>query len=190
MACESLIAYSKECGSISGGVQRLWLLAYKDLGVVEGSNLPYEVGASDEITDIAFNDEARFVPVGTIRNTVGISETFTKTVETGTSEITTELSLVISQITNSSRSFVKSLADGELVALIQLRSGAYIIAGLDGGLEATTIEGGSGTEGGDLNGYTITFEGVENELLRLVDESLITDLIEQPNSGNGGGVEG
>lgn len=181
MACESLIAYSKDCGSTSAGVQRLWLLAYKDLGVIEGTAEPYEVGVSDEITDIAFNDTERFVNVGIIRNTVGISETFTKTIETGTSEITTELTLVISKITNSSRSFVKSLADGEVVALLQLRSGNYIVAGLDGGLEVTTIEGGSGTEGGDLNGYTITFEGVENELLRIVDDALIPDLITAPN---------
>lgn len=176
MACESLIAYSKECGSIAGGVQRLWLLAYKDLGLIEASNLPYEVGVSGEITDVAFNGDPRFVNVGIIKNTVGISETLTRTVETGTSEITTELTLVISQITTSSRQFAQSLAGGEIVALIQLRSGNYIIAGLDGGLEVSTIAGGSGTAGADLNGYTITLAGVENELLRLVDPLIVSDL--------------
>ena len=187
MACESLIAYSKECGSISGGVQRLWLLAYKDLGLIENTNSPYTVGVSREITDIAFNgDTARFVNVGIIRNTVGISETLTKTVETGTSEITTELTLVLSRVTNTSRAFAQSLADGEVVALIQLRSGAYIIAGLDGGLEVSTIVGGSGTAGADLNGYTITLAGVENELLRLVDSNIIMDLITVPEPPVGG----
>lgn len=178
MACESLIAYSKECASSAGGVQRLWLLAYKDLGTIPGSILPYEVGPSGNIIDVAFNDGAvaKFVPIGIIKNTVGITETLTKTVETGTSEITTELTLVISQITTASRAFAQSLADGEVVALLQLRSGNFIIAGLDGGLEASTIVGGSGTAGGDLNGYTITLAGIENQLLRLVDDTIIPDL--------------
>lgn len=183
MACESLIAYSKECASSAGGVQRLWLLAYKDLGTVENSILPYEVGVSGEITDIAFSGDERFVSIGIIKNTVGITETFTKTVETGTSEITTELTLVISQITNASRAFAQSLADGEIVALIQLRSGNFIIAGLDGGLEASTIVGGSGTAGADLNGYTVTLSGIENELLRLVDAQIIPELTTAPVDG-------
>lgn len=182
MACESLIAYTKECTSKAGGVQRLWLLAYKDLGLIENTNIPYEVGVSGEITDVAFLGAERFVSVGIIRNTVGISETLTRTIETGTSEITTELTLVISQITNSSRNFAQSLVGGEVVALLQLRSGNYIIAGLDGGLEVSTIVGGSGTAGADLNGYTITLAGVENELLRLVDENIILDLTTAPVS--------
>lgn len=186
MACESLIAYSRECGSKAGGVQRLWLLAYKDLGLIENTNSPYTVGVSGEITDVAFNGDARFVNVGIIKNTVGISETLTRTVETGTSEITTELTLVISQITNASRTFAQSLADGEIVALIQLRSGNYIIAGLDGGLEVSTIVGGSGTAGADLNGYTITLSGVENELLRLVDSNIVVDLTTAPTPPIGG----
>lgn len=180
MACESLIAYSKECSSKAGGVQRLWLLAYKDLGLIENTNAPYTVGVSGEISDVAFNGDERFVNVGIIKNTVGLSETLTKTVETGTSEITTELTLVISQISNASRAFAQSLADGEIVALIQLRSGKYLITGLDGGLEVSTIVGGSGTAGADLNGYTITMAGVENELSRLVSDAIITDLTTPP----------
>ena len=178
MACESLIAYSKECTSSAGGVQRLWLLSYKDLGQIEGSVEPYEVGPSGNIVDVAFNDGtvAKFVSIGIIKNTVGITETLTKTVETGTSEITTELTLVISKVTTSSRNFAQSLADGEVVALIQLRSGNYIIAGLDGGLEVSTIVGGSGTAGADLSGYTITLSGIENQLLRLVDPMLVPEL--------------
>ena len=177
MACESLIAYSKECKSTAGGVQRLYLLSYKDLGLIEDSNLPYTSGVTDMITEVAFDNDARFVNVGTIKNTVGITETLTKTPETGTSEVATELTLVISNITSSSRNFAQSLAEGEVVALIQLRSGNYLIAGLDGGLETSTIAGGSGTAGADLNGYTITLSGVENQLLRLVDSAIVPELI-------------
>lgn len=182
MACESLIAYSKECSKgISGGVAKLWLLAYKDLGVIEGTNSAYELGITGDVTQIAFNsDDVRFVPVGLLRNTVGLTETFTKTPETGSFEITTELPLTISNITSASRAFVDSLMGGEIVALIKMKSGRYIITGLDGYLEVTSVVGSTGIAGADLNGYTITLSGVETDLARVVDELIIPEITTVP----------
>ena len=167
MACESITAYAKECSSVAGGVQKLWLINYADLTSYTTSE------TTGEVTAMVLGVGKSFKSIGIIKNTVGITETFTKTVETGTSEITTELTLVVSQITTSSRKFVQSLANGgEIIAVIQLRSGNKIVAGLDGGLEVTSVVGGSGVAGGDLNGYTITFSGIENEFLRLVASSV------------------
>ena len=167
MACEAIKAYTKECTASAGGVQKLWLINYSDLTSYATAELTGEVNA------ITLAAGADFKAIGIIKNTVGITETFTKTIETGTSEITTELTLVVSQITTSSRNFVKSLTNGgEIIALIQLRSGKRIIAGLDGGLEVTGVVGGSGVAGADLSGYTITFTGIENEFLRLVSSTV------------------
>src|SRR5690606_3360648 len=158
MAClKTLTKYNKECKGVAGGVSKLWMVSYSDLATVADALTTYSVDPTGNmISTIALKSTKKFVPVGVIKNSVGVVENFAKTPETNSFEITTELNLVISSISADSRKFVTDLIDaGEVACIIQLRSGKFIALGLDGFTEVTAIAGGSGTAGADLNGYTV-----------------------------------
>ncbi|MEJ5092653.1 hypothetical protein GEO21_21660 [Sphingobacterium faecium] len=179
MACKSLTKYSKDCKGVTGGVAKLWLISYSDLTNITGSLDKYTVDETGNLIDEIGVTTKKFVSIGLIKNTVGVNENYTKTAETNSFEITTELSLVISNISIESRTFVSNLADaGEVSALVQLRSGKFIALGLNGYLEVSTVASGTGVAGADLNGYTITLTGMENDFIRLVDPVIVPTIIE------------
>lgn len=178
MACKSLTKYSKDCKGVTGGVAKLWLISYSDLTNITGSLDKYTVDETGNLIDeIGVTTKIRINRID--KNTVGVNENYTKTAETNSFEITTELSLVISNISIESRTFVSNLADaGEVSALVQLRSGKFIALGLNGYLEVSTVASGTGVAGADLNGYTITLTGMENDFIRLVDPVIVPTIIE------------
>lgn len=187
MACKSLTKYSKDCNKgVTAGVAKLWLITHSDLSNITGTLDKYLVDATGNlITEVGVTTN-KFVSIGIIKNTVGVIENFTKTAETNSFQIDTELNLVISNISIESRTFVSNLADaGEVVALVQLRqkdslgNHKFIILGLDGYLELSTVVGGTGVNGTDLSGYTITLTGMENEFIRLVDHLIVPTIIEE-----------
>lgn len=167
MACESIISYTKDCNSKPGGVKNLWLLNYTDL-------TSYTTGTSGDVTALVLAADAEFKKVGLIKNTSGLTQTFTKTIETGTAEIATEFVFVITKISSTSRNFLDKLMNaGEVVAIAELRSGVKVIFGLTGGIELTSLVYGSGTAAADLNGATVTLTGSEDELARILDATVV-----------------
>lgn len=181
MSClRSLTKYKRDCKGVTGGVQKLWMVSYSDLAKVSGSLLNYAVDSTGNmVNEIGLAVSKKFVEVGLLKNTVGVTENLTKTSETNAIEISTELTLVIANISVESRTFVTNLVEaGEVAAIIQLRSGKFIAIGLDGYTEVSAVAGGSGVAGADLNGYTITISGTENELMKLVDPLIITTIVE------------
>ncbi|WP_313235738.1 hypothetical protein [Sphingobacterium multivorum] len=180
MCLKSLTKYKKECKAVTGGVSKLWMISNSDLALVAGSLQSYSVDETGQVIDeIALVSGKKFVSVGLIKNSLGVTENYAKTAETNSFEITTQLDLVISNITAESRKFVSDLIEaGEISAIVQLKSGKFIAIGLDGFTEVSAVAGGSGKVGTELNGYTVTITGIENELIRLVDPLIIPTIVE------------
>ncbi|WP_099369868.1 hypothetical protein [Sphingobacterium sp. 1.A.5] len=180
MAClKSLTSYSKGCKKVSGGVSKLWMIAYSDLQYLTGTVSNFKVDATGNmVSEIGLKTGKKFVEVGLIKNTFGVVENYASTPEANSFELTTEITLVVSDISIDSRTFVNNLLEAsEVACIIQLRSGKYIAVGLSGYNEVSAIAGGTGVAGADLNGYTITISGLDNELIRLVDPTILTTVL-------------
>lgn len=180
MCLKSLTKYNKECKAVSGGVSKLWLIANSDLANVEGTLSTYSVDATGStIDEIGLVATKKFVSVGIIKNSVGLVENWSKTVESNSFENATQLDLVISNTTADSRKFVSDLLEaGDISAIIQYKTKKFVAIGLDGFTEVTAVTGGSGKVGTELNGYTITISGIEQDLIRLVDPLIIPTITE------------
>lgn len=180
MCLKSLTKYNKECKPVQAGVKKLWLIANSDLSNVTGSLSPYALDATGNlISEIGLVDTKKFVSVGIIKNSVGLVENWSKTVETNSFENPTQLDLVISNYSVDSRKFVNDLIEaGDISAIIQMKSDKFVAIGLDGFTEVTAIAGGTGKTGTELNGYTITIAGYEQGLIRLVDPTIIPTITE------------
>lgn len=62
---------------------------------------------------------------------------------------------------------VEQLLNGPIVLFIEMKNGNIFVAGSQTGAEALTIDGTTGGQSGDLNGYTITFNTDEPDFARL-----------------------
>ncbi|MES2265592.1 MAG: hypothetical protein V4520_02450 [Bacteroidota bacterium] len=182
MACKSVTSYAKQCGrGISGGVQKLWMIGYSDLGVISGSTENYALASGSTIvSNIALaSGSTKFVSVGLLKESVSFKGTSKRDSATGSFENQTETSISISNISEAAKTFIDGLFDQPVAILIKLRSGAYIVTGLNGFTELTDVEENSGTKNADMNGYTLKLTGVEDGLTRTVDPTLIASIVDK-----------
>lgn len=180
--CASVAAYTKQCNKgISGGVSKLWVIGYGDLGVISGSTEPYAFASgSTVISNIALaTGSTKFVSVGILKESVSFKGTLKRDSSTNAIENQTETSITISNISDAAKTFVDSLLMQPVALLIKLRSGAYIVSGLNSWTELTDVEEGSGTKNADMNGYTLKFTGVQDGLTSTVDPTLIATIVDK-----------
>lgn len=181
MACTSLIGLPTVCGStgIYGGLEKLYIIAYKDLAPASGdAGTPvYTLSTGGLVSEIGLVDTKKYVEIGLLKSTSGVKETMTKNAQSGTNFMTQEITLVLSDITAENRVFIESVRYQPVSILVKSRTGKWFVTGLNGQLELSALEGGTGTVETDLTGYTLTFQGIDGNLLPQVDDALITDII-------------
>lgn len=180
--CSSLVELSRQCGAegIVGGTEKLYMISFADTTVPDGATGDeiYTVSEGGLISDIGIETGKSFVEVGILKSTVGIKETLTKDPSVGSAYFTQEMPLVLAGLSSDNRTFVESVLNQPVVAIVKSRNGKYFAAGLNGQLELSSLEGGTGTAEGDLNGYNLTFSGISNKLIYQVDSTIITSLLE------------
>jgi hypothetical protein len=178
MACTSLTALPRACGAegtMGGLLSKAYFLAYQDIDTSAGAG--YTLASNGIVSAIATDSGKTFVEVGLLKNTAGVTDTLTKDVTKGLAYFTQNFTLVLSGMSTDNRTFINSVLNQPVVIIMQSRSGNYYAIGLNGLLELSSAEGGTGVAEGDLNGYTLQFSGFDIEPVRLVDSSIIAGLL-------------
>ncbi len=172
MACTALTkGRGLDCNRISGGIKNIYFGVYDQFtapitttGIVE---------ASGEITDIEMASNVLYrytTPLGV----ASISESITGSRENGTIFYTPTVNVVLNRLTKEDQNQIKLLGQTKVVIFAELNAtlanGHNVIVGLGitNGMElnAGTME--SGAAFGDRNGYTLTFDGLENKPFAMV----------------------
>jgi hypothetical protein len=172
MACTALTkGRGLDCNRISGGIK------YVYFGVYDQFDAPIEttgiVQSAGEITDIEMGANVLYrytMPLGT----ASLSESITGSRENGTIFYTPTLNVILNRLTKEDQNQIKLLGATTVVAFAQLNAtltnGHDVIVGLgvENGLQlnAGTID--SGAAWGDRNGYTLTFDGMEQNPFPMV----------------------
>lgn len=181
MACTSIQALLRTCGQegIIAGVEKLYAISYADLAPASGvAGTPiYTTTAGGVVSDIGLADGKTFVEIGILKSTVGLKETLTKNAQNGVSFLTQEVTLVLSDLTAENKAFAENVLNQPIAIMIKTRSEKYFVAGLNGQLELSALEGGTGTAPEDLIGYTLTFQGLSKNLIPMVDSALVPELL-------------
>ena len=83
------------------------------------------------------------------------------------------ISFILSKLDVAKRNEMNLLAKNRIVAIVETREATpqYWAIGVSNGLDLTTGVGGSGTAAADLNGYTMTFSGLEPDPMVSVSSS-------------------
>ncbi len=180
MSCTSAIAYTKQCGKgISGGVAKLWVIGYGDLSYISGTTETYAVASGGTmVNQINVASGKTFVSVGLLKESVSFKGTVKRDSSTGAVSNSTEVDVVISSITDVAKQFIDNLMSQPVAILIKLRSGNYIVTGLNGFMELTDVGESTGTKNSDMNGYQIKFTGVDEGLTKTIDPTYVRSIVD------------
>jgi len=181
MACNSVTAYSKNCGrGISGGVSKLWVIGYGDLNYISGTTETYALASGTTVvSQVGVASGKTFMSCGILKESVSFKGTAKRDSSTGAFENSTETTVVISSISEASKTYIDGLMQQPVAILIKLRSGVYIVTGLNGFTELTDISEESGTKNSDMNGYQLKFTGVEEGFTKTIDPTYVGSIVDK-----------
>lgn len=166
--------YTDDCRG-TAGIKRFLIANKSDVtsfteGVVGTSSVP-----SGEIIGITMSAGTYFYEFKTYPALSSISETTAE--GNGNIVYTHTANIVLVNATAAIRNLVNYLTKGSFYIIAQKIDGTYWLCGRDSGMNCGA-QGGSGTAGTDLNGYTITATSVlELETAITVDPDIIDALL-------------
>ena len=178
MACTALTkGRGLDCNRISGGIKFVYFGVYDQFTApIETTGLPVTAG---EVTDLEMgtNDLYRYaMPLGV----ASLTETITGSRENGTIFYTPSLSVILNRLTKEDQNQIKLLGQTKLVCFAQLNAtltnghDVIVALGVTNGMELNAGTMDSGAAFGDRGGYTLTFDGLENEPFPMVADFTTT----------------
>jgi hypothetical protein len=166
MSCTALTkGRGLTCDRVQGGIKYVYFGVYDDFNANATTGEIYGTGivvSSGEVTDIEMggNDLYRYAtPIGT--------SSLTETI-TGTMMDAPQLTLVFNQFTKEDQNQIKLLAKTKVVVFAQLYQqvggkDVIVCLGARNGMYLNSGTEESGTAWGDRAGYSLTFDGMEEE---------------------------
>ena len=178
MACTALTkGRGLTCDRIAGGVKYIYFGVYDDFnasastGEVLGTGI---VRSAGEITDIEMATSTGLYRYALPRGESSLTETIVGSTEAGTIFYTPQISMKLNQLTKADQNQVRLLALSKLVIFAELNelnsAGKNVILcmGAENGMRLNSGTNLSGAAYADHNGYSWTFDGMEEEPMSTV----------------------
>jgi len=185
MACTSLTkGRGLTCDRIAGGIKNVYFGVYDDFDSAVATGEVYGTGiveSAGSITDIEMGDASGdLYRYALPRGESSLTETIVGSTEAGTIYTTPQLTIKLNQLTTADQNQVKLLATTKLIIFAELNqlnsNGKNVILGmgLRNGMRLNSGTDVSGAAFADHNGYSWTFDGMEEGFMATVaDYSLI-----------------
>ena len=117
-----------------------------------------------------------------LKETSAVTETITASIQNGTVYMAPEVTVVLPKLATATRDEIKLLAQNRVVIMYTTNDETpnTFVVGRTNGLEITAGTAATGTAFGDLQGYTLTFSGMEPAMsLKLTPSSgTVQDMID------------
>lgn len=155
MSCALTTGFTLDCKDAIGGIKSVRFASLADW---EAQTPVY---ASGVVTVTPVGNA--FWKYEQLKETSSLTETINSNVQNGTVYYTPEVVVVLSKLDTTKRNQIQLLAQNRLVAIIETNdeTPSYFVVGCTTGLEVTAGTSASGTAYADLQGYNITFSGME-----------------------------
>ena len=155
MSCDIANGVAEPCKSSTGGLDAVYLINYGDYAA---SDITYDATHTDMISDI---NSVTSLYKFDLKGANSFEQTITSSRDSGTTFVEQTLTITLKQQSAAKHKLVKLLSYGRPHIVVRTRASQYFIAGLERGMDLTTGVVSNGTAMGDLNGYTLTFVGME-----------------------------
>lgn len=168
MSCDIAQGRLEQCKDSIAGLDAIYFVNFAEFDpeadvVYSGSS-----GLEDMINSIA---NITTVYKFELKGTNSYQETVNTSRENGTTFFTQELTVTLKKQDAKTHKTVKLLSYGRPHIFVRGRDNTYRIAGLFRGCDVSAATIATGTEMGDLNGYNLTFTGMENIPANFIDAS-------------------
>jgi hypothetical protein len=169
MACTALTkGRGLDCNRISGGIKYIYFAVYDQV-----TSIPTASGA---ITDLEMGSNMLYrytMPLGV----ASLTDTITGSRENGTIFYTPTVNIILNRLTKEDQNEVKLLGATKTIIFAQLNQtvtatghDVIVCLGSVNGMELNAGTMDSGAAFGDRNGYTLTFDGLENKPFQFVPD--------------------
>lgn len=144
--------------------------------IIEQANVTAVTEVSGVVTAITKATGTRFWKYSLVRETSSATETISGNEQNGTIFYDQTVNIILNKRQASVRNEVLLLAKNFLMIVGVENSGRAFLYGREQGLQLLSGESGTGVAWGDRNGYTLPFNGKEEELAPEVDTATIATL--------------
>ena len=168
MACTTLTkGRGLDCNRISGGIKFIYFAVYDQVTSIPTAN--------GEITDLEMGSNMLYrytMPLGV----ASLTDTITGSRENGTIFYTPTVNIILNRLTKEDQNQIKLLGQTKVIIFAQLNAtlsnGHDVITclGSVNGMELNAGTMDSGAAFGDRGGYTLTFDGLENQPFQMVPD--------------------
>jgi hypothetical protein len=169
MACTALTkGRGLDCNRISGGIKFIYFAVYDQVTSIPTAN--------GEITDLEMGSNMLYrytMPLGV----ASLTDTITGSRENGTIFYTPTVNIILNRLTKEDQNEVKLLGATKTIIFAQLNQtvtatghDVIVCLGSVNGMELNAGTMDSGASFGDRNGYSLTFDGLENQPFQFVPD--------------------
>jgi len=169
MACTALTkGRGLDCNRISGGIKFIYFAVYDQVTSIPTAN--------GEITDLEMGSNSLYrytMPLGV----ASLTDTITGSRENGTIFYTPTVNIILNRLTKEDQNQVKLLGATKTIIFAQLNQtvtatghDVIVCLGSVNGMELNAGTMDSGSDFGSRNGYTLTFDGLEQQPFQFVPD--------------------
>ena len=169
MACTALTkGRGLDCNRISGGIKIIYFAVYDQVTSIPTAN--------GEITDLEMGSNSLYrytMPLGV----ASLTDTITGSRENGTIFYTPTVNIILNRLTKEDQNQIKLLGATKVIIFAQLNQtvtatghDVIVCLGSVNGMELNAGTMDSGASFGDRNGYTLTFDGLEQQPFQFVPD--------------------
>tara|TARA_R110001606_G_scaffold86403_3_gene195459 strand:+ start:464 stop:1009 length:546 start_codon:yes stop_codon:yes gene_type:complete len=164
MACVITSGRKVPCKSAFGGIKRVYFCNYGDAAITLDSD--------KEVNAITMDGETTFFQYD-VKGNSSLETTITSSRDNGTTFYTQTLALTLPYLDNLTKNEVQLLATGRPQMIVEDYYGNRFFCGYENGMDLTGGTIVTGAAAGDLSGFTLTMEGME-EFAPYFIESTVT----------------
>ena len=155
MPCLLQIGRKLPCKSAFGGIKNVYL---KDFGTIKNTLLDLETC----ISTINYQEpEANAWYKFEVKGNSSLETTVTSSRENGTTFYTQTLNLTLTYLDACTQQELQTIAVARPYVVVEDYYGNFFLCGAENGMEVTSGTVVTGAAAGDLSGYTLVFEGME-----------------------------
>jgi len=171
MSCDLTNGYELPCRDSMGGVTQAIVIQHEHLADASVTVADLEVTALTlPAGKQGFAFDLDVEKSSGVSNPMGSRENWTKMFEQ-------EVIMILNDRSKATRNLVSVLIQKKLAIILKGANGTFEIYGFQNGLMLETGEAGTGTSNEDRNGYSLTFNGREQDDAYIVDPAIIPTLL-------------
>ena len=162
MACALTTGRKIPCKSAFGGIKTVYMADFPVVAVIDADQ-----------TISAFTGSPVWFEFD-LKGTSSLETTITSSRDNGTTFYTQTLNMTLTYLDNATKNELQLIAVARPVVVVEDYYGNQFLCGLENGMEVTGGTIVTGSAAGDLSGFTLTMEGMEETAPYFVDSGQVT----------------